>query len=145
MPGVTAVTRAYVLRRAEYRCEYCRMRGWWLEPDHIIPRSLWNALGGGPGLHSPANLAAACTACNARKRDHIDGVDRLTGVMAPLYHPRLHAWNDHFAFSASFEEVLGLTPVGRVTVSRLGMNRRPYREQRTLLRQAMPSGGPPWP
>jgi len=121
------------------------MRGWWLEPDHIIPLSRWDDLGGGSGLHSPTNLAAACTACNARKRDHIDGVDLLTGFSAPLYQPRLHDWYDHFAFSENFEEILGLTATGRVTVRCLGMNRQPYREQRRLLRQAMRSGGPPWP
>lgn len=145
MPGVTRATREYVLRRAAYRCEYCLMQGWWLETDHIIPRSRWDALGGGPGLDSPANLAAACTSCNARKRDHVDGVDALTDLLVPLYHPRTDDWPDHFTFSTSFDEIIGISPTGRVTVVRLGMNRRIYRIQRRLLRQAMFGGGAPWP
>jgi hypothetical protein len=143
---VTEATRAYVLRRAGYRCEYCQMRGWWLEPDHIIPRSRWAAFGGGPGLHDPPNLAASCVPCNRRKRNHVTGQDPLTGLVVPLYNPRSSdEWRAHFAFSEDGAGVLGVSPVGRATVLRLGMNRAPYLEQRRVLRLAASAGGPSWP
>ena len=47
-----------------FRCEYCRIRGWPLTVDHILPRAAWR------GSTSPAdpddldNLAAACWECN---------------------------------------------------------------------------------
>ena len=72
-------------------------------------------------------------------------MDTLTGLVVPLYHPRLEHWYDHFAFSDDFDEIIGVSPVGRVTVVGLGMNRRPYRDQRRLLRQAMLSEGIAWP
>ena len=122
------------------------MRGWWLEPDHIIPRSRWDAFGGGPGLHDPPNLAAACVPCNRRKRNHVTGRDPLTGLVVPLYNPRSsEGWRAHFAFSENGEEVLGISIVGRATALQLGMNRAPYREQRRMLRLAALAGGPPWP
>ncbi|TMF00033.1 MAG: HNH endonuclease [Chloroflexi bacterium] len=54
----------FVKRRARFRCEYCRIRGWPLTVDHILPRAAWR------GSTSPAdpddldNLAAACWECN---------------------------------------------------------------------------------
>lgn len=123
------------------------MRGWWLEPDHIIPQSRWTALGGGDGLHEPPNLAAACTPCNRSKRDHVDGLDPLTGQLLPLYNPRDpdRAWSDHFTFSPDFDLIIPTSSIRRATEYRLRMNRPLFREQRRLLRLANLAGGFDWP
>jgi hypothetical protein len=122
------------------------MRGWTLEPDHIIPRSRWNVLVGGPGVHDAPNLAAACVLCNRSKRNHVDGIDLLTGRVHRLFNPRADdRWEDHFRFNDDFLEIVPISPVGRATMARLRMNRQPYQDQRLLLRQAMQAGGLAWP
>jgi hypothetical protein len=121
------------------------MLGWWLEPDHIIPRSRWDEFGDGPGLHDSPNLAAACVSCNKSKWRHIDGMDPLTGTRNPLFNPRLAAWQEHFAFIEDGLEIIGTSPIGRATINRLRMNRPPYRQQRTILVLAARSGHLLWP
>ncbi len=121
------------------------MFGWWLEPDHIIPRSRWVEFGGGAGLHDAPNLAAACVSCNKSKWRHVDGMDPLTGSRYPLFNPRLFDWKDHFAFTDDGIEVVGMSPMGRATINRLRMNRPPYRQQREILRAAARSGALRWP
>jgi hypothetical protein len=43
-------------------------------------------------------------------------------LVAQLFHPRLHAWSDHFIADVS-GEILGLTAIGRATITSLSMNR----------------------
>jgi len=49
-----------VLRRDEYRCQYCGREASQLTIDHIVPRYRG-------GQHSWENLVAACPQCNRRK------------------------------------------------------------------------------
>ncbi|MEO7735235.1 MAG: hypothetical protein ABIY55_30055 [Kofleriaceae bacterium] len=49
-------------------------------------------------------------------------VDPGTGDATPLFHPRIHAWSDHFIGNVS-GEILGLTAIGRATITSLSMNR----------------------
>jgi hypothetical protein len=49
-------------------------------------------------------------------------IDLDTGDVTQLFHPRLHAWSDHFGADAS-GEILGLTAMGRGTIAALSMNR----------------------
>ena len=46
---------------------------------------------------------------------------RETGELTRLFNPRTDTWNQHFRIQAG--RVIGLTPVGRATVSVLNMNR----------------------
>jgi len=105
--------------RAGDRCEYCRIAQVSQEApfhvDHIVPR----VVGGGTSLE---NLALACVSCSLRKGARTTAIDLATGDATPLFHPRLHAWSDHFRADAS-GEILGLTAMGRVTVVSLSMNR----------------------
>jgi hypothetical protein len=50
------------------------------------------------------------------------GIDPGTGDAAQLFHPRLHAWSDHFMADVT-GEILGLTAIGRATITSLSMNR----------------------
>lgn len=50
-------------------------------------------------------------------------VDPTTGAEAPLFHPKLDHWFEHFAWSEDGARILGLTPTGRATVEALKINR----------------------
>jgi len=54
------LSKREVLRRDEYRCQYCGQRMGRLTIDHVVPRSRG-------GVHSWKNLVAACPQCNRRK------------------------------------------------------------------------------
>lgn len=49
-----------ILRRDEYRCQYCGRNASQLTIDHVVPRHRG-------GEHSWENLVAACPQCNRRK------------------------------------------------------------------------------
>ncbi len=84
--------------------------------EHLIPLAA-----GGPS--TVENLALACFACNRRKWDRRTGIDPDAGVEHPLFNPRVDRWNDHFAWSADGLEIVGMTSLGRATVSTLDLNR----------------------
>ncbi len=84
--------------------------------EHIGPRSQ-------EGADSPDNLALSCQGCNNHKYTKTRAVDPVTGEEVPLFHPRRHRWQDHFAWNEDFSLILGLTPTGRATVGALRLNR----------------------
>ncbi len=51
------------------------------------------------------------------------GIDPETQNEVPLFNPRTQIWSEHFQFSDGYSLILGLTPIGRATVSRLKINR----------------------
>jgi len=67
-----------------------------------------------------ANLAWAFHRCNAYKGPNIAGIDPEDGAIVPLFRPRRDLWSGHFR--AVDNEILGLTPTGRVTASLLHFN-----------------------
>jgi hypothetical protein len=79
----------------------------------------------------PANLALACSLCNAIKGTNLSGIDPLTGHVVLLFNPRKDAWSDHFEFHGP--RIVGLTPQGRTTVSLLRMNDQRRLSYRTLV------------
>jgi hypothetical protein len=133
-----------IRRRAGYRCEYCRIVGWELQIDHVLPRS--------PRRRDPmeeldahGNLAAACAHCNRLKGDFTTGRDPLTGHETRLFDPRRDIWEEHFAWSSDYLRLLPLSEIGGAKIARLRMNAPVLRRQRRLLRQAIAGGGAPWP
>src|SRR5260221_8462387 len=85
--------RQLVWDRAAATCEYCRMRQLF-DPlpfgiDHIRPQY----------HHGPTiaeNLCLACLQCNSFKAVNVAEYDPVTGQVSELYHPRRHAWGNHF-------------------------------------------------
>ena len=122
---------ARVAGRAAHRCEYGRapeaIFNLPFEIEHIVPT-------GRGGADVEANWALSCRACNLHKSDHQQAGDPQTGAIVPLFHPRLHRWEEHFSVEESTGALLGLTPTGRATVARLQMNRS---SQVTARRQWM--------
>jgi hypothetical protein len=110
-------TRAAVRRRAGNRCEYCQLLQEHSELphhiEHIVPRQHG-------GSDDTGNLALACQRCNLNKGPNLAGMDSVSGKIAELFHPRRDRWEEHFFLEGV--RIEGRTPVGRATVSVLGMN-----------------------
>ena len=111
--------RQTVHERARGRCAYCLtseglsgIRG---QIDHMTPRAQH-------GATTEENLCLACVACNGHKHARTHARDPASGEAVPLFHPRQHSWDEHFAWNVEGTEIVGLTPTGRATVIALNMN-----------------------
>ncbi|MEO8606276.1 MAG: HNH endonuclease [Chloroflexota bacterium] len=120
--------RLQVRKRANYRCEYCRMpEGYSFhihEIDHIYAEKH-----GGETIES--NLCLSCWVCNRHKGTDLTSFDPDTGVITPLFHPRNHRWENHFRLSGAIIESLSAT--GRTTITLLQLNRRERVDERQIL------------
>ena len=121
-----------VRRRARDRCEYCQLSQEWddrpFEIDHVISRKH-------QGPTAAGNLALSCFRCNSFKGSDIGGLDPNTRKLTPLFNPRRHKWSRHFRWQGA--RLIGLTPIGRVTVSVLNIN-EPFRVE---LRESLIAEG----
>jgi len=111
-------TRLRVRQRAGNRCEYCRISQndepiYSYQIEHITAKKHG-------GSEDDANLALACPFCNQHKGTDLTGLDPLDNAITPLFHPRLHVWEEHFRLIGP--EIVGLTAIGRTTVQTLRMN-----------------------
>ena len=101
-------------------CAYCRtaeaLTVSTFEFEHIIPLSA-----GGRTVFE--NLCLACSSCNRYKATRQTAIDPNTQEEVKLFHPQQQLWIDHFAWSEDATEIVGLTSVGRSTISALKMNR----------------------
>lgn len=117
---ISAATRRAVIARSGGLCEYCQSRAdhstGYFAVEHILPI----ARGGSNSLE---NLALACSGCNGHKYDKVEALDPVSKQTVSLFHPRRQEWNEHFEWSEDYAHVLGITPVGRATISALQMNR----------------------
>ena len=131
MSAFSPVRRAEVVARAGDRCEYCHLPTWGqvatFPIDHIIPRvrDVTNDL---------SNFALTCPNCNAQKGTAETAADPETGQYERLFHPRHDVWKEHFRWG-DHSELVGLTAVGRSTISALDMNSDLMLELRRLLSQ----------
>ena len=113
---IDARTRSLVRRRAENRCEYCRVHQddfdfFTFHVEHIIPRQHG-------GSDAEANLCLASRECNSAKGTNLTGL--LEGRIVPLFHPRRQAWKRHFRWQGAY--LIGKTRAGKVTVRVLNIN-----------------------
>ena len=112
--------RERVARQAGYRCGYCltaeAVVGTEMEVDHLIPEARG-------GLTQEDNLWLACSDCNAYKSDRVSALDPLTGDSVPLFNPREHNWQEHFAWTPAGDRIVGRTSIGRATIIALKLNR----------------------
>jgi 5-methylcytosine-specific restriction endonuclease McrA len=106
-----------VWQRAGSRCEYCQLSQeqdeLTFEIDHIIAKKH-------RGQDRASNLCLACFACNNHKGTNISGIDSRTNKIVPLFNPRRHKWARHFRWAGPV--LVGLTPIGRATVTVLEIN-----------------------
>lgn len=106
-----------VRERAGARCEYCGLPESISRAAHAIDHIIARQHRGPTTLD---NLALACIRCNLNKGPNIASLDPMDGGFTRLYHPRRDRWSDHFAVQGAL--LVGLTPIGRATVSVLAMN-----------------------
>ena len=110
---------SHVVIRAGHRCEYCQAPAdtfnFRFEVEHIFPVSRG-------GTDDLSNLALACRSCNQYKSNRINGFDDVTQANVRLFNPRLDTWSEHFVFQPDTSEIVGLTPIGRVTATLLRFN-----------------------
>lgn len=126
---VSGEVRELVVRRAQEACEYCRLP----QVASLLPHQVDHIIGRQHrGSDDATNLCLSCIRCNLNKGPNIASIDPETGLLVALYHPRLHAWREHF--SAATDGILkGLTAEGRATVLVLAMNEEDRVRLRALL------------
>ncbi len=131
MPDIGAALRTEVRSRAQLRCEYClSLESLTLvghEVDHII--AVKHA-----GDTVAENLALCCTLCNKHKGTDLASIDRETGEMQRLFHPRRDQWREHFELRGG--EIVARTAIGRVSVRLLQLNRLERIREREVMIQA---------
>lgn len=110
-------TRKLVFDRAEGRCEYCLFPQDLAASSHQIDHIISEKHG---GRTHESNLALCCMVCNLRKGSDIGTSDPATGQLTALFHPRMHAWRDHFRMEGV--QIVGLTAIGRATAHFLQLN-----------------------
>lgn len=128
---VPAAVRRAVRERACRCCEYCLIH----EEDCLLPHEPDHVVAvkhGGETMES--NLAWTCFVCNRAKGSDIASIDPQTKQVVRLYSPRQDDWKSHFKL-ADDGRIIGLSPIGRVTVALLKMNQGVHVELRqTLMR-----------
>ncbi len=124
---VPAALRRKVATQARLRCGYCLtaegIAGTPMEIEHLVPEALG-------GATEEENLWLACSLCNRHKGCRTTAEDPASGQMVPLFNPRAQPWKEHFSWEGSGTRILGVTAVGRATVSALNLNRPPLLKAR---------------
>jgi HNH endonuclease len=116
--NIPASLRRLAIQRANDRCEYCKIaqagQVATFHIDHIIPVVA-------NGETTAENLALACVSCSLKKgaRQEIKDVETDTKVL--FFNPRQQSWQEHFRWDGV--QIVGLTSVGRATISALDLNR----------------------
>jgi 5-methylcytosine-specific restriction endonuclease McrA len=109
-----------VRKSANYRCGFCLFQEYYshttFQIDHIIPISKC-------GTNNEQNLWLVCEICNRAKSDKLEGFDSATNLTVPIFNPRTQNWDEHFNWSENYTQIVGKTPIGRVTVSELNLNK----------------------
>jgi hypothetical protein len=129
---VSKALRRKVIKRSNGKCEYClfpeRMSLFSFEIEHIIAEKHG-------GVTQADNLALACPFCNRFKGTDLGSIDPETGKLTFFFNPRTQKWQEHFKLEKN--EIIGLTPEGRVTVIIFQFNNA----DRVLERQQLISSG----
>lgn len=125
---IPVALRRLVVKRAGNRCEYCLLPAdlafFPPEVDHVIAEKHG-------GQTEADNLAFACWRCNRHKGSDLGSFDPQTQNFSLLFNPRTQVWTEHFTWQS--EQVVGLTPEGRTTVSLLRLNSdERFAERRSL-------------
>ncbi|NES24476.1 MAG: HNH endonuclease [Symploca sp. SIO3E6] len=109
-----------IRQRANFLCEYCHASEQWqyvaFTIEHIIPLAK-------NGADTLDNLALACFHCNRKKSARTTAIDPQSGEEVSLFNPRQDSWNNHFIWSDDELFIIGLTSVGRTTITALALNR----------------------
>jgi hypothetical protein len=129
--AVSQQLRREVRARARGHCEYCLILETLLlagcEVDHIVSRKHG-------GSTESGNLALSCARCNRAKGTDVGSVHQESGDVVRLFNPRSDRWDEHFVIDGA--RIVGLTPIGILTVALLRFNDDERILERTLLQRA---------
>ena len=118
---ISKATKYFVKTRANSRCEYRQCLDDFapspFNMEHITPISKG-------GTNDIDNLAFACGGCNFHKHNKTELFDEVSKSFVNLYNPRSQNWKEHFTWSEDFSQIKSLTPIGRITILTLKMNRQ---------------------
>ncbi|MGI8882739.1 MAG: HNH endonuclease [Pyrinomonadaceae bacterium] len=127
---VPAALRREVIKRAKGYCEYCRSDSEFsdspFDVEHIVPIAE-------NGKTEIANLALSCHGCNLYKSRRTNDFDVISEEFSRFFNPRKDIWNEHFGWAENYTIIIGLTPIGRVTVETLKLNRSGLLNRRRSL------------
>lgn len=130
---IAANLRRMVFDRSNGICEYCLIPESLAlsahQVDHIIAEKH-----GGQTIGD--NLALSCSFCNQAKGSDVGSIDSETGDYVRLYHPRRDRWSEHFQLNGETGEIIGESPIAKVTIRLLQMNRHTSVIERQILNQA---------
>ena len=115
--ALPAALRRLVAKRARDCCEFCLIHQDDVAQQHEIDHLVARKHG---GQTVAENLALTCLPCNRHKGSDQTAIDPETQTLVPLFNPRVQAWADHFMLVDA--RIVGLTPMGRATVSLLRLN-----------------------
>ena len=120
-----------IREKANHRCEYClapeAIAAYPFHLEHILPRCVG-------GETTFENIALSCMVCNRTKWHRTTGIDPCTGKEIRLFNPRRDQWSAHFRIQRKIR-IVGKTPIGRATESRLVLNHPRQLEARELWAQ----------
>ncbi len=112
--------KAKVRKSANYRCGFCLFQEYYshttFQIDHIIPIAKG-------GTNDEENLWLVCETCNRAKSDKTEGFDAETNTTVPIFNLRNQIWNENFEWCENHTKIIGTTPIGRVTVNELNLNK----------------------
>ncbi|MEZ5043453.1 MAG: HNH endonuclease [Saprospiraceae bacterium] len=128
---ISKAIKEQVRNRANGICEYClsqeKFASQSFSIDHVLPE-----IEGGKGILE--NLSLACQGCNNFKYTKTNAKDFNSGKMVRLFNPRNDKWLDHFKWNENFTVIIAVSPIGRVTIDALNLNRESLLNQRSLYR-----------
>jgi HNH endonuclease len=126
---IPAALRRLVEDRAQNQCEYCllpaKIAFFPHEIDHIIAEKHG-------GQTDAENLAYTCWRCNRHKGSDLGSFDPETQDFCFLFNPRIGEWTAQFRLEGV--TIVGITAVGRTTVSLLQLNNSVRLAERKKLR-----------
>lgn len=128
--AISKKKRLLVTERAYYCCEYCQCMSEFIPVPFVMEHILPIVKGGTDEL---GNLAFACHHCNGAKYSKTTIWDEAAQQFIPLFHPRQNNWTTHFKWSDDFMEIISLTPIDRITINALGLNRDKVTNHRRLF------------
>ncbi len=124
---ISASLRKKIAEDAGFRCGYCltaqEFTAMPMHIEHIIPLAA-------NGETVEDNLWLACPLCNGYKATKIGGIDVQSGQEVPLFNPRHQLWQEHFQWDSGGVKIVGITPIGRVTVVALNLNNEHFMRAR---------------
>lgn len=114
----SAELRRKVARRANFRCEYCRLPEFAamtrFQLEHIV--SLKHG-----GKTTLENLAYACPICNSGKGTDLGTIVGSDDTFVRFFNPRKNDWFEHFEIKKG--QILPKSEIGEATIKILGFNK----------------------